>query len=753
MFTYLIKFKRNKMIKQRALSLKHRVLIYFVLISVVAISSLSVGGVHFLEKTLLEKDLLTSNILAKEVHYNVNCVFEQAQRDMNLIVADPIIKGETHSVGKKLLKLKQLEELIGEFENISLLSLDGRILATTNFNYMGGEKYSRDFKKTRASKTTEVSPAYFTLDPKHIVFSFTAPVYANDGTMNYILCAQLNVNQVTAVIEHLDFGESGTAQLIDSYGRFIAGVNEVDLLRPVGKSIQDALDLAEQGFKYEKEGVRYGSAYQGARFTVLVSQSYSAVLSVIEESLNKLIIYTVLVLIVVVFVGIYFSYTISRPLDSLIENIKSYAKGDRYETSNSHTVPEEISILGESFNHMLGQIEVYQDEMQQLVINRTEELAHEKDRAEAANRTKTLFLKNMSHEIRTPMNAILGFTQLLKHKEVDSNKLALLKNIMSSGNTLLKMLNDLLDLSKQEAGKLEEQLSVIDLRKFFREIELSFLGPCSQKHLYIKFEYADNLPSFVLLDTLKLKQILGHLLDNAIKFTEKGGLTVSISSHIKKLESSSIDLVILVKDTGKGIEKNHQKQIFNVFERHESDDFNESSGVGIGLTLCKQLLDFLGGDLKLKSELGQGSIFEVRVPNIELAVNELDNLENVPVIDGVGFKVLVADNKEFNRESIKKVCAAYMCEIEEATNGIEVLRKSRNFVPDIIFLDLEISKLDGFEVLRILREDKHLKDIQIIAISTREQHRTLALEEGNGFILKPFSQLQIKHILDSFLKK
>lgn len=741
------------MIKGKSLSLKHRVLIYFVLISVVAITSLSLGGVHFLENTLLDKDLSTSRVLAKEVHYNVNQVFTRAERDMGVIAAHPIINDKSFSMKQKLEKLKQLQGLIGDFENVSLLNLDGEILATTNFNYRGGVKYASYFKKTLKDKATQVSPAYFTLDPKHIVFSFTTPVYDQTGEMTYIMYAQLNVNQVTAVIGHLDFGESGEAQLIDEYGRFIAGVSDDELLTPVSGSLSEKLSLDIQGFRFDREGVRHGSAYREGRMTVVVSQSYQAVLSVIEKSLNKLIIYSVLVLVIVVIVGVYFSYTISRPLDSLVENIRSYSKGDRYQTSNSSTVPEEIGVLGESFNNMLGQIEQYQDEMEQLVSDRTEELAHARDRAEAANRTKTLFLKNMSHEIRTPMNAILGFTQLLKQKESDSSKLDLLKNVINAGNTLLKMLNDLLDLSKTSTATVGDKLSVVDLRKFLRELELVFLGPCSKKQLFFKIHVEEGLPSLLLLDRTKLKQVLMHLLDNAVKFTDEGGVTISVSLLRGKNERTSIDLLLSVKDTGRGIEKGHQKQIFNVFEKPKEDSFNEGSGVGLGLALCKQLLRFMGGRLNLKSDVGEGSEFEVTIPNVEIALKEVENVPKLEAVDGDSSRVLIVDNKEFNRATIEKVCEAYHCDIEEASNGVEVLKKARSFLPDVIFLDMEISKLNGFELVRILREDEHMNDVQIIALSTVEQQRARALEVCNGFILKPINQLEVKYLLESSLNK
>ena len=741
------------MIKGKSLSLKHRVLIYFVLISVVAITSLSLGGVHFLENTLLDKDSSTSRVLAKEVHYNVNQVFTRAERDMGVIAAHPIINDKSFSMKQKLEKLKQLQGLIGDFENVSLLNLDGEILATTNFNYRGGVKYASYFKKTLKDKATQVSPAYFTLDPKHIVFSFTTPVYDQTGEMTYIMYAQLNVNQVTAVIGHLDFGESGEAQLIDEYGRFIAGVSDDELLTPVSGSLSEKLSLDIQGFRFDREGVRHGSAYREGRMTVVVSQSYQAVLSVIEKSLNKLIIYSVLVLVIVVIVGVYFSYTISRPLDSLVENIRSYSKGDRYQTSNSSTVPEEIGVLGESFNNMLGQIEQYQDEMEQLVSDRTEELAHARDRAEAANRTKTLFLKNMSHEIRTPMNAILGFTQLLKQKESDSSKLDLLKNVINAGNTLLKMLNDLLDLSKTSTATVGDKLSVVDLRKFLRELELVFLGPCSKKQLFFKIHVEEGLPSLLLLDRTKLKQVLMHLLDNAVKFTDEGGVTISVSLLRGKNERTSIDLLLSVKDTGRGIEKGHQKQIFNVFEKPKEDSFNEGSGVGLGLALCKQLLRFMGGRLNLKSDVGEGSEFKVTIPNVEIALKEVENVPKLEAVDGDSSRVLIVDNKEFNRATIEKVCEAYHCDIEEASNGVEVLKKARSFLPDVIFLDMEISKLNGFELVRILREDEHMNDVQIIALSTVEQQRARALEVCNGFILKPINQLEVKYLLESSLNK
>ena len=741
------------MIKGKALSLKHRVLIYFVLISVVAITSLSLGGVHFLENTLLDKDLSTSRVLAKEVHYNVSQVFTRAERDMRVIAAHPIINDKSYSMKQKLEKLKQLQGLIGDFENVSLLSLEGEILVTTNFNYRGGVKYAAYFKKALKDKATQVSPAYFTLDPKHIVFSFTTPVYDQRGEITYIMYAQLNVNQVTVVIDHLDFGESGEAQLIDEYGRFIAGVSEDELLTPVNGSLREKLSLDSQGIHFERHGVRHGSAYREGSMTVVVSQSYQAVLSVIEKSLNKLIIYSILVLIVVVIVGVYFSYTISRPLDSLVENIRSYSKGDRYHTSNSSTVPEEIGVLGESFNDMLGQIEQYQDEMEQLVSDRTEELAHARDRAEAANKTKTLFLKNMSHEIRTPMNAILGFTQLLKQKESDSSKLDLLKNVINAGNTLLKMLNDLLDLSKTSTDPIGDKLSVVDLREFLRELELVFLGPCSKKHLSFKVHIEEGLPSLLLLDRAKLKQVLTHLLDNAVKFTDEGGVTITVSLLSGKDERTSVDLLFCVKDTGRGIEKEHQKQIFNVFEKPKEDSFNEGSGVGLGLALCKQLLRFMGGSLSLKSLVGEGSEFAVTIPNVEIALKEVENVQKVESVAGEESRVLIVDNKEFNRATIEKVCEAYQCEVQEASDGVEVLRKSRSFLPDVIFLDMEISKLNGFELVRILREGEHMNDVQIIALSTVEQQRAQALEVCNGFILKPINQLEVKYLLESALNK
>ncbi|WDE98709.1 ATP-binding protein [Lentisphaera profundi] len=734
------------------LSLKHRVLLYFVLISVAAISSLSLGGIRFLEKSLLEKDLISSKLLAHEIHFNVKQVFANAERDLRLIAQSPVFVGEDFSIEYKGRELKRLKDLIGSFENLSLYDKEGHLLTTTSYGYVGGVKYSSYFKKTLEEQSLQTSPAYYTLEPQSLIFSFTNPVLDHSGQLKYVIYAQLNLSQLSSLITHLNFGESGFSQLIDEYGRIIASGGQDDLLTPVSADLQEKLRTESDGFRFEQNGLRHGSACSDSRFTVLVSQSYDEVLAVVNESLKKLIIYSILVLVVVTVIGTYFSYTISRPLEDLIKNVRNYVKGDRVNTKGSYGVPEEIDQLGSSFNKILGQIEQYQDKMEQLVNDRTEELAHAKDKAEAANKTKTLFLKNMSHEVRTPMNAILGFSQILKQKETEFNKIKLLDNVINAGNTLLKMLNDLLALSKTGSGKMDDNVSLLNLKIFFKDIELLFLGTCVKKKLFLKFDFDEAIENIVLLDSLKLKQVLVHLIDNAIKFTASGGVTIKIKTQAID-DDARIDLLISIKDTGVGIEKRHQEQIFKVFEQQQDGDFNESTGVGIGLALCTQLLGFMGGHLGLNSTIYEGSVFTFKIPNVELGLECQGDLSAIADEEYENKRILIADNKDLNRMIIKTVCEACHFSVEEAKTGVEVLRKSRSFLPDIIFLDLEIAKLNGFEVIRILREDDHVKNIKIIALSTKEYQRAKALEASDSFILKPLDQTSVIDALAPFIEQ
>jgi signal transduction histidine kinase len=284
------------------------------------------------------------------------------------------------------------------------------------------------------------------------------------------------------------------------------------------------------------------------------------------------------------------------------------------------------------------------------VEGRTAELRHanasllqeieERKRAEAdayrANATKSEFLAHLSHEIRTPMNAILGFTEILNDKVTDTQHRKYLRSIELSGNNLLRLINDILDLSKIEAGRLDLQLATVDLRHLLFELEQLFEFQFRKKNLHFELKYDERIPRTLYLDELRMRQILFNLVGNAVKYTDKGSVAVEAVLLLRRGNSCSI--AIAVRDTGMGIPPSQLTAIFEPFRQVGSTRTAEARGTGLGLAITKRLLDIMGGSIEVESRLGQGSVFRLVLPDLrfpdDLLFEEAGNPEatvSVPV--------------------------------------------------------------------------------------------------------------------------
>ncbi len=423
-------------------------------------------------------------------------------------------------------------------------------------------------------------------------------------------------------------------------------------------------------------------------------------------------------------------------------------------SSNDMSVELEKNKYDDEVGDMIGAIEVFKDNTQKLISSEHQLKLAIKD-AKSANQAKSIFLARMSHELRTPLNAILGFANILKKSmNATTQEKDNLNIIKKSGEHLLNIINEILELSKIEAGKIELNPKTFNLFELIKEIENIFAFRCEAKELRFTINLSKNLPSLIYADEQRLRQILINLLGNSLKFTKEG----EMSLYIYELNNK---LFFEVKDSGIGIDKKNQEKIFKPFEQIKLDNYTQQ-GTGLGLSITKELITLMGGTIYLKSKLGYGSEFYFSI-NYEKAQNEnlLLSSKNRNIIgmknQNFGKTILVVDDIKENRDLIVQLLTFYGFKTIEASSGIEALEIFRNQKQekiDLIFMDILMENLDGLETIKIIREKELGANIPIIALSANvfEEDKKEALESGaNDFLPKPVEEKDILMILEKYL--
>ena len=385
------------------------------------------------------------------------------------------------------------------------------------------------------------------------------------------------------------------------------------------------------------------------------------------------------------------------------------------------------------------------------------ELRQARDRALEASAAKSEFLANMSHEIRTPMNAILGFTEILAKLVADAQQKQYLQSIQTAGKSLLALINDILDLSKIEAGKLELEYRPTDSRALFREMETIFAQRVSEKGLEFQVDVAAELPRVLVLDETRMRQILINLVGNAVKFTEQG--RVGLSATAVQGDADRMDLSFAVEDTGIGIPDAQQERIFGAFEQQEGQSANEYGGTGLGLAITRRLVEMMNGEISVVSQVGEGSAFRVVLRGVEIADEEALTGEDAATldVDAVAFEpavVLIADDVAANRELVKGYLDGYDLTLVEAENGQEAIDMVRRQAPDLILMDIKMPVLDGHTATRRLKADPVCKGIPVVALTAsamRETEEELS-QVCDGFLKKPLAQVELVAELTRFLE-
>ncbi len=380
------------------------------------------------------------------------------------------------------------------------------------------------------------------------------------------------------------------------------------------------------------------------------------------------------------------------------------------------------------------------------------ELQNAKERADAANRAKSEFLAHMSHELRTPLNGILGYAQILRRdRNLSESQRSGVEIIERSGNHLLNLLNDILDLSKIEAGKMELHPVSIAFPAFLKGISEMVSIRAQEKGLDFRYKPADSLPHAVLADEQRLGQVLLNLLNNAIKFTDAGSVIFSVETiETEKNNAQKFSLICFqVKDTGMGIPEDQLENIFSPF-RQIASHTHKTKGTGLGLSITRNLVHLMGGKISVQSEPEKGSVFrfDLELPEVSDALEMKSKTDKRRIIgfQGEKRKILVVDDKTENRSLIRDILFPLGFEIREAENGSEGTEMALEFMPDLIFMDLIMPVMDGFEAAMRIRKTDELAHVTIIALSADifDEARQKSLTAGcDDYLSKPLDMAQM----------
>ena len=650
------------------------------------------------------------------------------------------------------------------FSNIYLFSSSGRLVFAQDGSHASTPELSRTVDRTRTLLSAEISD-YIPDPATHIPAVYvSAPVFGPGGSISGVVAARLSNDEIYRVVgDYSNLGRTGETVIAQARPDSIIVVAPLRDRPDAAFRLKFSPKAAPSAIAAAVEGMRIQSVttdYRGRRVLsvsrYLPSLGWGLVVKMDADEifapaakLRQVMWIGGVILVLLLIIGAHITaQSLNHPLRMLTDAARKIEQGDLSTRVDMHSRKDEFSYLAQTFNGMIRQIQdatqkLYEtnESLEQKVADRTDELKIKTAEAERANRAKSEFLANMSHEIRTPLNAILGYAQILfQDGGLHPFQRDAIGTIIKSSDHMLRLINEILDLSKIDAGRMQLFPGDFNLRKTIEEMEDLFQPECEEKRLGLRMQFEGEeyfLP--VHGDEGKVRQVLMNLIGNAVKFTQRGSVRVLV----RKGEANLVTFEVI--DTGPGIPSSMRELIFEPFQQGPSA--GAVGGTGLGLAIAKKQVEVMGGKLLLESPSDGGSRFYFTIPlppALRILADHTREVERLA--PGNRVRALVVDDIRENREILSHLLERAGCEVLVATDGAEAITAACNSQSDVVFMDIRLPGIGGLEAMRSIQGKLNGKAPKIIAISASafEHEKALYLREGcDDFIAKPFRTEQI----------